>query len=90
MLVSAGYVGQSLLLHRQGVRSNRILIARVTLGEKNFVWRAARAPGKSHERQILNDMHYNIKWDSMQLEVCHSTFAFHSFCHRGTELETIK
>lgn len=36
MLVSAGYVGQSLLLHRQGVRSNRILIARVTLGEKNF------------------------------------------------------
>lgn len=39
--------------------ANRILIARVTLGGKKIlsVWRAARAPGKSHERQILNDMH---------------------------------
>lgn len=27
---------------------------------------------------------------TMQLEVCHSAFAFHSFCHRGAELETIK
>lgn len=27
---------------------------------------------------------------TMQLEVCHSAFAFHGFCHTGAELETIK
>ena len=40
--------------------ANEIVIAHVTSGEKIFllsVWRAARAPGKSRERQILNDMH---------------------------------
>lgn len=31
-----------------------------------------------------------ISSGTMQLEVCHSTFAFHSFCHGGAELETIK
>lgn len=28
--------------------------------------------------------------ETTQLEVCHSAFAFHGFCHRGAELETIK
>jgi len=27
---------------------------------------------------------------TVQLDVCHSAFAFHGFCHTGAELETIK
>lgn len=71
--------------------ANRILIARVTLGGKKFylsgglpVLLAKVMKGKSSMTCI------KISSGTVQLEVCHSTFAFHSFCHRGTELETIR
>lgn len=28
--------------------------------------------------------------ETVQLEVCHLVFAFHSFCYRGAKLETIE
>lgn len=92
MLVSAGCMGQSLLLHPQAVRSCSKQDPHWSChtGGKNF-WLSRGLPmllvkvmkGKSSVTCI------KISNGTMQLEVCHSAFAFHSFCHRGPELETI-
>lgn len=93
MLVSAGCMGQSPSLHRQAVcscsKQNPHLSCHI--GEKNFylsgglpMLLAKVMKGKSSMTCI------KISNGTMQLEVCHSAFSFHSFCHRGAELETIK
>lgn len=93
MLVSAGCTGPSLSLHRQAVRScsKQDPLRSCHIGVKNFclsgglpMLLAKVMKGKSSMTCI------QISNGTMQLEVCHSTLAFHSFCHRGTELETIK
>lgn len=85
-------MGQSLSLHQQAVCScsKQDSHRSCHIGGKKFLsgglpmLLAKVMKGKSSMTRI------KISSGTMQLEVCHSTFAFHSFCHRGTELETIK
>lgn len=71
--------------------ANRILISPVTSGKKNFYLSGGLPMLLAKVMKSKSSMTcIKISNGTVQLDVCHSTFSFHSFCHRGAELETIK
>lgn len=93
MLIFAGCMGQSLSLYQQAVcscsKQNPHLSCHI--GEKNFYLSGGLPMLLAKVMKSKSSMTcIKISNGTVQLDVCHSTFSFHSFCHRGTELETIK